>query len=318
MRFKTISQRAFTVIELLVVISVIAVMIGLLLPAVQQAREASRRANCLNNLKQLTLGMHAYHAAESVFPAGLRTSTPFDSDGWGWASALLTHIEQQNLYNTINHTLGIMHPSNKTAIATRLDSLICPSSPDPGLFDPGEGAGYFQGIAYPSVANYVGSSGRLEVGRIGPSGPQFLGIGNGTFYMNSAIGFRDISDGASQTIVIGERSRSIADAAWAGAFPVIAQLCTKKTWKFQSCDSLIFMILARSDRPLPDNFHSGEPNDYTPNSVRSGADGFSGNHPGVCNFAFADGSVRGIRNTIALEMFRALCTCRGGEIIGDY
>ena len=125
-------RRAFTLIELLVVIAIIAVLISLLLPAVQAAREAARRGQCLNNLRQLGIALHNYHSQQDCFPPGylsLVDPITFDNDGpgWGWAARSLGQMEQSPLYNSINLPLGVEFPANQTARLTTISSFFCPS-----------------------------------------------------------------------------------------------------------------------------------------------------------------------------------------------
>src|SRR5438067_1293739 len=128
---------AFTLIELLVVIAILAVLIGLLLPAVQKVREAANRTQCANNLKQIGLACHAYHAAHQSFPPGFTSaSATVDGDGtgpgWGWAAYLLPYLEQDNLHRQINFARDIRDPANALARVQTVKGFLCPSDVPPG------------------------------------------------------------------------------------------------------------------------------------------------------------------------------------------
>src|SRR5437868_1467296 len=138
MRFESGCRRGFTLIELLVVIAIISVLIALLLPAVQSAREAARRAQCTNNLKQIGLAIHNYFDTNQVFPPGYASLWKKDGGdegvaeddighGWGWASMILPHVEQRSLYNAINFGLTMTNPENSTAQQLRVNVYLCPS-----------------------------------------------------------------------------------------------------------------------------------------------------------------------------------------------
>ena len=219
--------RGFTLIELLVVIAIIAVLIGLLLPAVQAAREAARRAQCSNNLKQIGLAMHNYHSTHDTFPPGYVTAISTDAGnpeigpGWAWGTMLLNNLEQVPLYNTINFNLQITDPGSMTARTAILSTFLCPSNVGSGPVVVRNSMGTVL-TSDLSAGQYVASAGQLEPG-------EFPDSNNGVFYRNSRNGIRDITDGSSTTLMVGERSRNVADATWVGAVPT-AQLCTNPRW----------------------------------------------------------------------------------------
>ncbi len=202
-------RRAFTLIELLVVIAIIAVLIALLLPAVQAAREAARRMQCVNNLKQIGLALHNYHNVNDCFPPGAyqaynaTTKAYINNGDWSAAARLLPTLEQQALYNAANFSIACYNDSigdvvNSTVTATRVKGFLCPSDspPDFALL----GAGYTAPAPGNSYFASLGST--LEF-----AGNQTGGPPNGVFQYNQnggAIGINRITDGTSYTIAFGE------------------------------------------------------------------------------------------------------------------
>ena len=247
--------RGFTLIELLVVISIIGVLISLLLPAVQSAREAARRAQCVNNLKQIGIALFNYENSIGVFPPGYidyqnnPNNTP-DLDqgsGWGWAAMSLPFLEQQPLYSAINFNLAITSPSNSTAVVTSLAVFQCPSdgyNPQPCiLYDSSTSTTPIATVAH---SNYAAVSGWEECFMNATGNPQpfypnpndpndivagdptdgiaGLGVacgfgqaGIGMFCRNSNTRIASITDGLSNTLAIGERCSAHAPSTWVGA-----------------------------------------------------------------------------------------------------
>ncbi len=201
---------AFTLVELLVVIAIIGILVGLLLPAVQQAREAARRMQCSNNLKQIGLALHNYHDTYNKFPQGF---TRFHS--WGWAVRVLPFMEQRNLFDRLATDSGNWGPINNATnpvllatLQTKLSGFRCPSDTGPDINDKRTLGG-----RQVSMSNYIGVNGSLLFQHLGqwydaestPGNPATYVGGNGALFMDSKIGLRDITDGTSNTLLVGER-----------------------------------------------------------------------------------------------------------------
>ena len=301
-------RRGFTLIELLVVIAIIAVLIALLLPAVQASREAARRSQCLNNLKQVGLALHNYHDAVGAFPPGYIARPALDGDnigtGWGWAAMILPQVEQSALFNSINFSLGIEVPANRTSRLTQVGTFACPSDatymPQFTVVDDSTSSTALGSpICDVASSDYVGCFGTGDVS-------DFPGRdrGEGLFFRNRSIRIAEIIDGTSQTIAVGEKSQNLARATWTGAVTRAAVPITQlQAEGGLSPEGGGALVLA----------HAGELDG--PNSRPAHADQFWSRHPGGCNFTFADGSVRFIKEKRPLVIFRALATRQGGEVI---
>jgi prepilin-type N-terminal cleavage/methylation domain-containing protein/prepilin-type processing-associated H-X9-DG protein len=309
---------AFTLIELLVVIAIIAILIGLLLPAVQKVREAAARLQCQNNLKQMGLACHSYHDARKAFPPGYQANGPYldgatdTAPGWGWGAFLLPYLEQDNLYRQLNLNQPV---PQSPGIQATLPVYLCPSDLLPaGAFAVPDGFGKTVALAGPS--SYAGCVGGDESDTTGP-------IGAGIFYRNSKTRIADVTDGTSNTLLIGERAWSNANGVWSGAIPggVIVR------GESNPCQPVVpgawfpaaTLVLA----------HAHLNNALLDPDGSAGMDDFGSRHSGGANFVFADGSVRFLRSvpgdnpdgsfTPDGVIFQALATRARGEVAnGDW
>jgi len=319
----TISRRGFTLMELLVVISIIAVLMALLLPAVQAAREAARRAQCLNNLKQIGLALHNYHDAIGTFPMGYAARMPWrdgatdTAPGWAWSTMILPQLEQGPLFNAVNFSLGVESLPNSTVIRSTIRAYVCPSDVTIGPFAVTDASGNFLATATPS--SYAACVGGNESDTA--TGINNDGLGRGVMFRNSGIRLADITDGTSQTIAVVERAWARANGTWAGAIAngVVRRgagnPCPTTGALFDPAATLVqahcHLINTISD---PDG----------------GLDDTSSLHPGGAHFLFADGSVRFLKSILGDAglnpdgspnvssyglVFQALATRNGGEVI---
>ncbi len=307
--------KAFTLVELLVVIAVIAILIALLLPAVQSAREAARRAQCLNNLKQLAIAQNTYHAAYNVFSPGYTTLLPKSSPttemgpGWGWGCAILPFLEQGPLYASLNQNAQILDPASLTVRTTSINTFLCPDNSASPAFSLNHQYDTSLSQLDLAVGHYVGCAGQSAV-------IYRTNDDNGVLYRNSRVGFSDVIDGSSSTLMFGERSRNVANATWVGVLPEgvddYARMCTNPSWPQASCGHASSMVLGCTG---PDQI--GLNYVITPNSKLAAFDAFWSLHPGGANFAFCDGSVRFLKETIDPGVFAAMATRASGEIVTD-
>ena len=297
------ARAAFTLIELLVVIAIIAILVGLLLPAVQKVREASARLKCSNNLKQIGLGMHNYESVNQKFPPGFTSkAASVDGDGlgsgWGWAAHLLPQMEQDNLFRQINLGNDIMAPGHATVRTTVLPGYRCPSdAPQGDTFTVVGSSGPLGTVAF---ANYVACGGTFEV-------TGFPDTNTGAFLRNSACRFADITDGTSNTLFVTERaSKRSPMTTWVGAIT-------------NSINPPLDPAHDAEGPPTLCLFQTGGAGEgRTPNNPFNHVEDPSSQHTGGVNALFGDGSVRFLRNSINPATWTGLGTRAGGEVLGDY
>ncbi|UUO06326.1 DUF1559 domain-containing protein [Blastopirellula sp. J2-11] len=295
-------RRGFTLVELLVVIAIIGVLIALLLPAVQQAREAARRINCTNNLKQLGLATHNYADTFRVFPSGgldFSNSTPSSTvDTWGWGALILPQIEQNNLYDTIgvskqNLSVAIGNTTANAAMKVEIDAFRCPSDtasvlPSCRNVKFGNSTGNCPATSATAAIHMFSTSAPYQASTsnyIAVAGIHDVNIqkNNGVMYAQSKTGFQSMTDGTSNTFLVGERAEYQAAGTWAGNSSI--QTATAVT---PVSGTEANMTMGRVSVP---------PN-YKDQSTTNIWSGFSSNHPGGTQFVFGDASVKFIAETI--------------------
>ncbi|MDG3005728.1 DUF1559 family PulG-like putative transporter [Paludisphaera mucosa] len=312
----------FTLIELLVVIAIIAVLIALLLPAVQSAREAARRAQCTNNLKQMGLAMHNYHDAQGQFPAGYLTLiggntfmgapdalTRDTGPGWAWGSMLLPYMEQSTLYAALNVNLPCWDASNTTGARVSVATYLCPSVSDASrVYDVKNQAGTV--LTTFSRSHYGGNSGRQEAWAFATD--DWTSLSDGPIYRNAKVRIAGVTDGLSNTVFVGEHSAALSDKTWVGVVPG-AVGCPTRKFAFAACDVAATQVLVHSG-PNP---WETPPLVHPPNSRLAKICGMYAEHPGGCNVMMGDGSVRFASANISQLVWPALATCAGGEIISS-
>jgi prepilin-type N-terminal cleavage/methylation domain-containing protein/prepilin-type processing-associated H-X9-DG protein len=305
------TARAFTLIELLVVIAILAVMIGLLLPAVQKVRESASRLRCKNNLKQIGLALHNFHDRNGHFPPGyaaIQTNADGTGPGWGWAAFLLPDLEQDNVYKLIDFTQPLTAAGNHDTVRqVNVPFLRCPSDPrqDPiPLSDFTSPAGLRTPLAR---SNYVACYGNTPfLGESAAVLTTHLSIddisGRGMFHRNSRTRMADVSDGLSNTLAIGEKNAKNTMATWVGIIPGAKWASANDVANYGGIPSNLpaALVLGHACRQHP------------PSAAAGVAEDFSSPHVNGVNVAFADGSVHAIRTSINMKVYPFTATIADG------
>ena len=298
-------------IELLVVLAVIGILVALLLPAVQLARETARRASCQNNLRQLGIALHSYHDRHRLFPPGTqladyRTSTV--SKSYSWHTMILPDLEQRSLYNDFDFAIDCQDQTHRHLTRTQLPVFLCPSDPQSGsaiVVGSGTMAGSWGGNNYHGVSGtnaLTQGYSEEECAKQDPSSQSKYRVHSGMFYENSSVALHDLADGTSQTLMAGERGIVEEWGKWAG--PGLAPFCP---WGL-------------ADVVLPGSINHPEWKGGIRSKSGSVSDRlfFWSYHPNACGFTLADGSVRSLSSEIDAKLFHDLCTRAGGEPIGEF
>ena len=288
----TFARHGFTLVELLVVLAIIGILIGLFLPAVQQARAAARRMSCHNNLKQLGLALFNHESAHRKLPPGyLFTPGPQGNHaGFGWGAMILPYLEHNSIYTELNFKVPLFDPVNAVPRERHLSVFLCPE-------DSVSSENFVEmGDERYAMASYVASFGPPDLDETQEKR-------DGLFSRNSETRFSHVTDGLSNTLACGERQNGpfrragvhgphfSYETAWAGSIREITD----------PSDDHGHMTL----------FQTG----HTPNSPFSDDRDVSAPHVGYANFLFGDGSIRLIVESIDLEVYQALSTRAGAEVV---
>ncbi len=278
--YESRNRSAFTLVELLVVIAIIGILVGLLLPAVQAAREAAQRAQCLNNLMQLGLAVHHFEFNMEHLPSGtINSDGPIRNEEIGqhvsWIVQILPHVEERAAYSRFNLDDGAYADSNANVRQHSIQLLNCPSDPD---------VYRAQG---PGLSSYVGCYNDQET----PINED----NNGLLFLNSKIRFADIADGSSYTILLGEGLVGDNNLGWVSG----TRSTLRNTGRFTTATGYSSSVTPAAETPT-DSLYVG---------------GFGSYHTGGANFVFADGSVKFLSENIEANTFNNLGNRADGEMI---
>jgi prepilin-type N-terminal cleavage/methylation domain-containing protein/prepilin-type processing-associated H-X9-DG protein len=297
-------RRGFTLIELLVVIAIIAILIGLLLPAVQKVRSAAARISCSNNLKQIGLAAHAYHDATQTLPPAWIGDNSNDPDGWAtWAVLLLPYLEQSNVYALWD----LRYPASKqnpAAYQQQIKTYHCPGRPDfvlsVGDFaTPGGGLTDYA-ASFGTEALYDQSNGAI----VPVNGPYGKDASGNVILLSwrGRLSLTSITDGTSNTLMFGEKH------------------VRPNSLRGKNEDRSVFGGQNNSVRRMAGLGPTGNLRPLRPANDQSGAranESFGGPHEGVCQFVFCDGSVKAVPLSVSLATLTALAGREDGLILGN-
>jgi prepilin-type N-terminal cleavage/methylation domain-containing protein len=322
------SKRGFTLVELLVVIAIIGTLVGLLLPAVQAARESARRSVCGNNFKQLGLALHSYHSARRMFPPGFKrvygntsandavTDAAASQGNWAWAAYLLPFIEMDDVYQTIDMAgtdcaTAVGNATKMAAMTRRAPPFLCASDATRTAgtnaslrFKRQDGSDVTTSMA---MSNYVAANHSNDIMR----------VGDGMFFMDSQSNSAKIADGLSKTIALGERTYLLRNGV-TGVDPDQGYSYNGFLSPFAGCVYCVRGTRQQSSFGIRDGLGSAlmginEPSVLMGSSDSRASRGFSSYHGPGAQFTMADGSVRYLSETVGLAILRDLISISDGR-----
>ncbi len=297
------SANGFTLVELLVVIAIIGILIGMLLPAVQQVREAARRISCANNMRQLGIALHNYESARIELPSGWTTAddTALGAPGWGWSAQILPFVEAGNVFKNLNMNVEIADHDHEEWISLEMPVFMCPSDPGATIVDLNghieeDDHDHFHDLVLDDDHDHDDDE-PLLVGRSNYSGVFGSGEitespsnGNGAFYANSELAFSKFTDGLSNTFLLGERRTDYGAISWVG-------------------------VVDHVDEPFARIVGAA---DHAPNSLEGHFEDFRSYHPAGVNMVRGDASVQFLGDNISEATFQAMATRSGGEVANEF
>jgi prepilin-type N-terminal cleavage/methylation domain-containing protein len=334
----------FTLIELLVVISIIALLVALLLPAVQAVREAARQTQCQDRLHNIGVALHSYEGTHLTLPPGYVSfanyaqisSLPAEdydavtwdaAPGWAWGTMLLLNIEQGSLYRQLDLNRPAWHAVNLPALETTIDLFLCPSATggdDPFTVVDASNAPLLKGGRTVRLgrSHYAASHGQEECwgdfsGPAGGLNGNVSLIADGPFYRNSRTRFRDITDGMSSTVLIGEHSSRLSDKTWTAVVPG-AFVHPRIQSPDNAAESAATLAIIHTGPAAGEVDLFGNPIIHPPNFPALHVCQMYSQHPGGAYVLLADDVVRFVGENVDKRTFSALTSIDEGEVVGAY